>query len=97
MSTTLAQTVARNNTPHVRFNWGFNDGCFGAEQGLIDRSTIPSGETFQLRYDNDTNRAYSAGYKAGFAFITNGGDRSEISKAACLEALQAIEPRLKEE
>jgi hypothetical protein len=87
MVATITQTVALNNTPKVRFNWGFNDGCFDAQMKHVDRATIAPGELFQLRYDTEINRAYSAGYRAGFAFVSTNGVVSERATDVHREAV----------
>jgi hypothetical protein len=89
MSRSIAQAVASYNTPVIRFNWGFNDGAFDAEMNHVDRRTIAPGELFQLKHDTEMNRAYSAGYDAGFSYVAGGGNRAERAKDAVREAANA--------
>jgi hypothetical protein len=86
MSRSVAEAVASFNTPVIRFNWGFNDGAFDAKMKHVDRRTIAPGEIFQLKYDNEMNRAYSAGYDAGFSYVAGGGNQSEREQDAVREA-----------
>lgn len=79
MVMSIAETVRHNNSPEVRFTWGFNDGSFDAEMKHVDRSAIADGESFALQSDTPANRAYAAGYRAGFRSAVY--RESESSKA----------------
>jgi hypothetical protein len=62
------------NTPRIRFNWGYHDGAFAKERGLLG-----NGHVADMSAHKD--RIYAAGVSAGRADVEHGEYRENSDSA----------------